>query len=52
MLQEGESKILILSKVLYVHYIGKEQITGLFLAVKGTGSSTAIEKEFPLPLTQ
>ncbi len=51
MLRKGESTILLLPKVLYVHCIGRLQISRLFLSVKGSSPAGVIEREFPLPLT-
>jgi hypothetical protein len=51
LLRKGESTILNLPKVLYMHYIGNRQINRLFLSVKGSSPAGIIEREFPLPLT-
>jgi len=50
-LRKGESTILLLSKVLYVHYTGRQKISSLYLTAVVTGPSGDIVKEFPLPLT-
>lgn len=50
-LQKGESTILLLSKVLFVHHTGVSRLTGLSLALSGSGPAGDTVREFPLPLT-
>ena len=50
-LRKGESTILLLSKVLYVHHTGSQKISSLYLTAGVTSPSGDVVKEFPLPLT-